>query len=85
VIHFMLNDPSMKIIHSSVDGVAVGINPRVAQVAVAGHQAAHTRNRQAAFPTLLDLRAQGGQLGLMSTVKGMISESGRPHPAPGQK
>jgi hypothetical protein len=53
VIHFVLHDPGMKIAHRAVDGIPGGVLAGIAQIPVAGHQAAHAGHRQAALPALL--------------------------------
>src|SRR5450631_1524364 len=64
VVYFMLDDPGVKTSHASVDWAAGGVHAGIADFTVSGHQPTHSRNRQAALPTVLQVGAEGRQDGV---------------------
>ena len=56
VVDFVLHDPGVEALDRPVDGLPVDIATPVAQTAIAGHEPAQSRHREAALPAIFERR-----------------------------
>src|ERR1700730_5460876 len=64
MVHLVLDYPGMKVVHASVDGLALGVYAGISQVAEPWDHPSHAGYRETSLPTVLHLVAEGGQLGV---------------------